>query len=142
MDIDFAYEKDKFIVLYLDDITMFSKTNINNLFHLKIVFEKCTKFSISLETEKSLFGIEEGKFLVHIISEDGIRIDPRRIEAIMKIDPLRNKNEVHSFIGRINFLRRFILNLVETLRVITNMLRKENEIKWNANAEMYFSDVK
>lgn len=50
----------------------------------------------------------------------------------MKIDPPRNKKEVQSFIGKINFLRRFIQNLTEILRAITNMLRNDGEIKWNA----------
>jgi len=53
----------------------------------------------------------------------------------MKIDPPRNKKEVWSFIGRINFLRRFIPNLVEILRAITNMLRKDSEIKMECSSK-------
>lgn len=60
----------------------------------------------------------------------------------MKFDPPRNKKEVQSFVGRINFWRRFIPNLTKILRAITNMLRKDNEIKWNAEVKRSFSEVK
>ena len=60
----------------------------------------------------------------------------------MKIDPPSNKNEIQSFIGRINFLRRFIPNLAKILREITNMLKKDTEIKWNSKAKKSFSEVK
>ena len=86
------------------------------------VFEKYKKFIISLNPKKTLFGLEEGKLLGHIISKYGIKIDPSRIEAIQKLDHPRNIKELQSFIGKINFLRRFIPNLVELLRNITNML--------------------
>lgn len=52
----------------------------------------------------------------HIISKDGIKIDPSRVDIIMKIDPPRNTKEVQSFIGKTNFLQRFIPNLVEILK--------------------------
>jgi len=60
----------------------------------------------------------------------------------MKIDPPSNKNEIQSFIGRINFLRRFIPNLAKILREITNMLKKDTEIKWNSKAKKSFSEVR
>lgn len=82
--------------------------------------------------KKSNFALEEGKLLGHIISEDGIKIDPNRVDAIQKIKIPRTKKEIQSFIGNINFLRRFISNFVDILKYITNMLRKENEIKWTS----------
>lgn len=125
MDITFADGIDIFIVIYLDDITVFSKTYEEHLLHLRRVFEKCRKYGISLNPKKSLFSLEEGKLTGHIISKEGIRIDPNIVEAILEIDPPINKKEVQSFIGRINFLRIFIPNLAEILRSITNMLNKD-----------------
>lgn len=104
-------------------------------------FEKCRKYGISLKPKKTLFGLEEGKIKGNIISKEGIRIDPNRVESIMKIDPPRNKKEVHSFIGRINFLKRFIPNMAKILRAITNMLKKDIKIKWNNEAYKSFSEV-
>jgi hypothetical protein len=55
----------------------------------------------------------------------GIKIDLKRVEAIQNIDIPRNKNAIHSFIGRIMFLRRFIPSFVEIINIITNMLKKD-----------------
>ena len=75
--------------------------------------------------------MDEGKLLGHIISKDGIRIDPTRVEAIQLIDLPWNKKEIQAFNGKMNFLRRFIPDLAEHLREMTNMLKKEITIKWS-----------
>jgi len=72
MDISFAKEIHDFLVIYLDDITIFSKSDQQHLDHFRQVFLKCKKYGISLNPKKSLFGLEEGKLLGHIISKDGI----------------------------------------------------------------------
>jgi len=95
-----------------------------------------------IESKKTLFGLEEGKLLGHIISKYGIKIDPSRIEAIQKLDHPRNIKELQSFIGKINFLRRFIPNLVELPRNITNMLKKDTKIRWNTKSKLSFEQVK
>jgi hypothetical protein len=108
---------------------VYSQSDDEHLRHLRRVFEKCRKFGISLNPKKSLFRLEEGKMLGHIISKDGIKIDPNKIEAIQKLEHPRNIKELQSFIGKINFLRRFIPNLAEILRNITNILKKDTKIK-------------
>jgi len=123
MDIAFADEIGKFIVIYLVDITVYCKIDEEHLLHLRRVFEKCRRFGISLNPNKIAFGLEEGKLLGHIISKEGIKIDPKRIEAILKINHPRNIKELQSFINRIKFLIRFIPNLAELLKNITNMLK-------------------
>jgi hypothetical protein len=110
MDIAFVGETGRFIVFYLDDVTIYSKYDEEHLLHLKRVFEKCKKFGISLNPKKILFGLEEGILLGHIISKDKIKIDPSRIEAIQKVEHPRNIKELQYFIGKINFLRIFIPN--------------------------------
>jgi hypothetical protein len=142
IDISFADEKDKFIVIYLDDMNLFSDSDNEHLKHLKRVFQKCKRFGISLNPKKSNFGMQEGKLLGHIISKEGIKMDPSRVAAIMKINTLRRKNEVQSFFGRINILRRFIPNLKEIIKYITSMLRKRNEIKWTQESRKSFEDIK
>jgi hypothetical protein len=86
--------------------------------------------------------MQEGKFLGHIISKEGIKIDPNIVEAIIKIVTPRSKKEVQSFLGRVNFLRRFIPNLDEIIKYITNMLMKVNEIKWTPESTLYLEDIK
>ena len=93
MNITFTNEKDRFILIYLDDITVFSKTDEDRMLHLRIVFQKYRKYGISLIPKKTLFGLGEGNIIGHIISKDGIRIGPNRVESMMKIDPPRKKKK-------------------------------------------------
>jgi hypothetical protein len=71
MDIKFVEEKDKFIMIYLDDIKVFSDSDEQHVEHLKKVFQKCRKFDIYLNPKKSNFRMQEGKLFRHIISKEG-----------------------------------------------------------------------
>eukprot|EP00253_Pinus_taeda_P006823 PITA_06823 len=142
MDITFAEEKDKSVVVYLDDITVFSKREEYHLKHLERILLKCRRFGISLNTTKSIFALTSGKLLGHIISEEGIRIDPNRVSAIQRLDLPRSKKEVQSFLGKVNFVRRFIPNFAEVVKHITKMLKKGADFKWTAEAKKSFEEIK
>jgi hypothetical protein len=142
MDIAFIGEKDKFVVVYLDDITVFSKSDKEHCCHLRKVFLKCRSFGISLNPKKSLFAMQEGKLLGHIVSVKGVRIDLSRVEAIQALSVSRSKKEVQSFLGKINFLRRFVPNFAEEVKLITAMLRKGNEVKWTSGSRNSFEHIK
>jgi hypothetical protein len=142
MDIAFVNKRDDFFIIYLDDLTVFSKSDAEHLVHLKQTFEKCRKFGLSLNPKKSYFAMQEGKLLGHIVSRDGIKIDPKRIEAIDTINIPRNRKEIQSFLGKIIFLRRFILNFVEIVKLITDMLKKDNELNWTNEAKALFERIK
>ena len=142
MDIAFSKEIHDFLVVYQDDITVFSKSYNEHLNHLRRVFIKCRKFGISLNPKKTLFGLEEGKLLGQIISKYGIRIDLARIEVILTIAHPRNIKELQSFLGKINFLRKFISNLVELIRELNNMSRKDSALKWTVEAKQSFEAIK
>ena len=94
MDIDFISERDKFVVIYLYDLTVFSNFDAEHLFHLKQTFEKCQKFGLSLNPKKSHFSMQEGILLGHMVSKYGIKVDPKRIEAIDTINIPKNKKEI------------------------------------------------
>jgi hypothetical protein len=141
MDIMFIGEKDQFVVIYLDDITVFSRTNKEHCCHLRKVFMKCRRYGLSLNPKKSLFSMKEGKLLGHIVSVEGVRIDPSRVEEIQTLSLPRSKKEVQAFLGKINFLRRFISNFVELVKHITTMLRKGNEVKWTTEPREYFVQI-
>jgi hypothetical protein len=80
--------------------------------------------------------------LGHIISKDRIKIDPRKIESIWKVEHPRNIKEIQSFIGKINFMRRVIPNLAKLLRNTTNMLKRYTKIRWNTKYKQSFEQVK
>lgn len=110
MDIEFVGEKDKFVLVYLDDITVYSSNHKDHLQHLNKVFLKCRRFGILVNPKKSQFTLEEGKLLGHIVSAPGVKIDPERVKAIHTLFVPRSKKEIQSFLGKINFVRRFISN--------------------------------
>ena len=75
---DYAFNEliGKIIKIYQDDLTVFSKERFDHVRHLRKVFERCRKFGISLNLAKLVLGIDEGKLLGHIISKDGVKMDP------------------------------------------------------------------
>ena len=109
---------------------------------MKQTFLKCRKFGLSLNPKKSHFAVQEGKLLGHLVSADGIRIDPERVKAILKISLPRSKKDVQSFIGKINFLRWFIPNFAETIKQIIVMLKKDHEVRWTTEAKNAFDKIK
>lgn len=86
--------------------------------------------------------MQEAKLLGHIVSPKGVRIDPSRVQEMKRINIPRNKNEVQSFLGKINILRRFIPNFAQIFKQITNILRKDNEISWSNEGKRYFERIK
>ena len=141
MDIEFSNEKDIFLGFYLDELTVFSYSHDEHLHHLRIFFERCRKFRISLNPKKSLFSMDEGKLLGHIISKDGIQIDPSHVQEIQQIDFPHNKKEIQAFNGKMNFLLRFIPNFFEHIRELTNMLKKDSDVKWSEDSRKSFHSV-
>ena len=139
MDITFVGEKDKFVLIYLDDITIFSNSHKQ---HLKEVFLKCRRFGISITPKKSQFALEEGKLLGHIVSAAGVKIDPERLQAIQTLSIPRLEKDIQSFLGKINFVRKFIPNFAELVKHITFMLKKGSEIKWTEVARRSFEAIK
>eukprot|EP00253_Pinus_taeda_P033705 PITA_33705 len=142
MDLAFANEKNVFLVVYLEYLTVFSKSSEQHMYHLKNVSLKCRKYGLLLNPKKSLFAMEEGKLLGHIISKDGIRIDSACVQAIQQIDLPRNKKEIQSFNGKMNFLHRFVPNLTKHLKEMTNMLKKDSQVKWTEEVIKSFNLVK
>ena len=91
MDIAFRSLIGRSAVVYLDDITIFSKKREEHTSHLKHIFERCRKYGISLNPKKCVFAVIEGKLLGHIVSKKAISIDPERIKAIEQIPLPHNK---------------------------------------------------
>ena len=82
MNIAFRGLSGHYLVVYLDDVTIFSKRREDHVFHLKHIFDHCRKYGISLNPNKIIFAVLEGKLLGHIISKKGISIDQERFEVI------------------------------------------------------------
>ena len=142
MDIAFIGEQDNFVVIYLEEITVFSKGDIEHIEHLRRTFDKCRRYGLSLNPQKSMFALEEGKLLGHIVTKEGVKIDSKWVQVINDIPLPRNKKEVQLFLGRINFLRRFIPNYVKVVWNITGMMKNNSEVRWTPESRYSFNRVK
>jgi hypothetical protein len=142
MDVAFRGLINKCVVVYLDDVTIYLKNREEHIQHLTRIFERCRKYSISLNPKKTIFGVEEGKVLGHIISRLGIHIDPERIKAISQLLLPHNKKAMQSFFGQINFVRKFTPNFAEIIKPLKNMIRKDVEFKWDDERKNTFNDIK
>ena len=130
MDLAFVGIKDKFVLIYLDDLTIYSHSHHDYLQHLRKVFLKCRRYGISLNPKKSQFALNEENILSHIVSTEGVKIDLVRVEAIQQLSIPRSKRDIQSFLGKLNFVRRFIPNFSKLVKHITVMLKMDVEIKW------------
>jgi hypothetical protein len=142
MDVEFQGLINKCVVVYLDDVIVYSKDRDDHITHLTQIFERCRKYGISLNPKKTIFGVEEGKLLGHIISRDGIHIDPECIKTISQLPLPHNKKAMQSFFGRINFVRKFTPDFAETVKPLQRMIHKDVEFKWTDEGKESFKNIK
>ena len=95
-----------------------------------------------MNPKKSQFALEEGKLLGHIVSAEGVKINPTRVQAIQTLSIPRSKRDIQSLLGKINFVRRLIPNFAELVKHITSMLKKGAEIKWTDASRSSFEAIK
>lgn len=142
MDIAFKGLLNKSIVVYLDDITVFSKKRSNHVHDLKQIFKRCRKYGISLNPTKSFFALNQGKLLGFIVSKDGIDIDPDRIKEIYEIPFPHNKKSMQSFLGQINFVKRFVPYFSQIILPLQMMIKKNSVFKWGSAKKEAFDSIK
>jgi hypothetical protein len=142
MDIAFKGLLNKSVVVYLDDITVYTKIREEHIPHLKAIFERCWWYKIYLNPKKSIFAMEEGTLLGFVISPEGITIDPRRVEAIKAIVLPHNKKAMQSFLGKINFVRSFISDFAKIVKPLHEMIKKDSNFKWTKERKEAFEKIK
>jgi len=142
MDIAFKGLVNKSVVIYLDDITLYSKKRGNHLKDLKQIFQCCQRYGISLNSKKSFFALSKGKLLGFILSKAGIHIDPDRIKEISEIPLPHNKKAMQSFLGQINFVKRFVPNFSRIVSPLQAMIKKNSIFKWGQEEYEAFNLIK
>jgi hypothetical protein len=130
--------------IYIDDVIVKSDSMNNNLADLRLALERMCQYGLKMNPIKCVFGVSTGKFLEYIIHEHGIEIDPTNIESINKVQPPQCKNDMQKFLGKLNYLRRFIFNLSRKTSAFAHILLLKNEVKftWGPDQQRAFDDIK
>nr|KYP40046.1 Retrovirus-related Pol polyprotein from transposon opus [Cajanus cajan] len=132
------------VAVYIDDIVIGSKRKVDHIQHLKLSFGRMRKHGLKMNPLKCVFSVSAGDFLGFVVHQKGIEIDKNKTREIMETKPPSNKKELQSLLGKINFLRRFILNLLEKTKVFSPFLRlkKEEEFRWDEDHQKAFEEIK
>ncbi|RDX97994.1 Retrovirus-related Pol polyprotein from transposon 17.6, partial [Mucuna pruriens] len=112
--------------------------------HPKIekAIERLRKYRLCLNPAKCTFGVKSGKLLGFIASERGIEVYPDKVKAIQEMPPSQTEKEVRGFLGRINYITRFISQLTATCNPIFKLLRKNKKIEWDEDCQKAFDKTK
>ena len=121
---------------------MYSKKRSDHLRDLKQIFQRCLRYGISLNPKKYFFALSEGKLLGIIVSKSGIHIDPDRIKEISEIPFPHNKKSMQSFLGQINFVKRFVPNFSQIILPLQTMIKKNSVFKWGLAEKEAFDLIK
>ncbi|XP_049410414.1 uncharacterized protein LOC125873545 [Solanum stenotomum] len=120
----------KEIEVYVDDVVVKSKKSSDHLNDLRKFFERLHKYNLKLNPAKCAFGVPAGKLLGFIVSRKGIELDPSKIKAIQELPPPKTRKDVMSFLGRLNYISRFIAQSTVTCEPIFKLLKKDAATKW------------
>lgn len=126
---------DNFVIVYLDDILIFSKTPDDHLVHVNKVLSALQKARLYAGLGKCAFAMKEVTFLGHIVNAEGIKVDPKKVEAVHEWPTPRNVTEVRSFLGMTGFYRRFIHHYAHKALPLTNLTASGVKWQWRADVE-------
>jgi hypothetical protein len=132
----------KEIEVYVDDMIAKSKKGEDHIKVLRKLFERLRKYELKLNPAKCSFGVKSGKLLGFVVSDRGIEVDPDKVRAIQSMPSPKTEKEVRGFLGRLNYIARFIAQLTTTCEPIFRLLRKKNHGTWNEECEVAFNKIK
>ena len=133
-----------FVLVYLDDICIFSRSPEEHLVHIEKVLRKLEQHRLSGNWKKCHFGQTHLDFLGHVIGADGIRVDPKKVYAVQDWPKPKDVSHLRSFLGLANYFRRFMKNYSTVVAPLTSLLRKGKTVKddWNEACDTAFDTVK
>jgi hypothetical protein len=137
----FREHLDDFVVIYLDDILIFSKNEEEHEKHVRLVLEKLRERGLYAKLEKCLFHQTEMEFLGFIATTDGLKMDPKKVEAIVSWEAPKTVRDVQCFLGFANFYRIFIKNYSRVAAPLTRLTCKD-KLEWGPQAGKAFQDLK
>ncbi|PKI47568.1 hypothetical protein CRG98_032043 [Punica granatum] len=132
----------KEIEVYVNNMIAKSKEGEDHLVNLKRLFDRLKKYKLRLNPAKCTFGVKSEKLLGFVVNQKGIEVDPDKVKAIMELPPLSTVREVRSFLGRLNYIVRFIANLTDKCQPLFRLLHKNAAVEWDDECQKAFDIVK
>ncbi|GJP43513.1 hypothetical protein CLOM_g2964 [Closterium sp. NIES-68] len=133
---------DKCVIVYLDDILIYSETQEQHLKNLEAYFTLLQEHRLLMKKSKSEFLKDSLEFLGHVISTKGVKVDPRKIEIVQGWLPPKNLQELQRFLGFVKYVRRFIPNMAVVTAPLPDLLRKGTEYRWGEKEQVAFFALK
>ncbi|WZY72224.1 hypothetical protein YC2023_004464 [Brassica napus] len=131
-----------FVVVYFDDILVYSKSFNDHIEHLRAVLDVLRKESLFANLKKCTFGTDHLVFLGFIVGADGVKVDPEKVRAIREWPIPKTVSEVRSFHGLAGFYRRFVKDFSTIASPLTEVIKKEVGFKWGEAQELAFQCLK
>jgi hypothetical protein len=123
----FMLELDKFVVVFINDILIYSKSEEEHAKHLRIVLTRLREHQLYAKFRKCAFWLEEIQFLGHVLSAEGIAVDPSKVKDILEWKPPTTIHQVQSFLGLDGYYRRFIPDFSKIVKPITSLLKNDTK---------------
>ena len=133
---------ENFSIAYLDDIIIFSKSEEEHLEHIQRVFDRLIQHSLKIKLKKCSFFQQSTNYLGFIITPEGVKPNPEKVEAIRKMAPPTTVKEVRGFIGLTSYYRRFIPNFSKIAEPILDLTKKFARFKWSPECQKAFDFIK
>ncbi|KAM1721715.1 hypothetical protein ACFX12_023218 [Malus domestica] len=133
---------DKFVIVFIDDILVYSKSQADHIRHLNLVLRKLREHQLYAKFSKCQFWLTEVAFLGHVVSAQGIQVDPQKIAAVENWEQPRTVTEVRSFLGLAGYYRRFVQDFSMIALPLTKLTRKDVKFEWDENCERSFQQLK
>ena len=133
---------DKFFVVFIDDILIYSRTHEEHAEHLRIVLGILREKQLFAKLSKCDFWMREVQFLGHVISAQGIVVDPAKVKAVIQWECPKSVTEVRSFVGLAGYCKRFIKGFSKIVAPLTHLTRKEQPFAWTDRCEESFRELK
>ena len=133
---------DRFIIIFIDDILVYSGSSEEHSEHLRIVLQTLRERQLYAKLSKCQFWLDRVAFLGHVISVEGVSVDPQKIEAVVNWKPPKNVSEVRSFLGLAGYYRKCVEGFSKIAAPLTKLTRKDVKYDWVDACQQSFKELK
>eukprot|EP00794_Sanderia_malayensis_P018389 gene18389-biopygen12333 len=129
-------------LVYLDDVIVFAPTVEEHLKRLDVALDRIEKAGLTLKPAKCQWLRRSVKFLGHIVSEEGVTVDPAKVSSVKNFPIPQNKTDVRSFLGLTGYYRRFIADYASRSKPLVDLTKKKRLFQWTKDADDVFQELK